>query len=238
MCAVYHGRRTGVRSDGRPAAEPRLPGGSLSSRPDAPGRGVIVSPTSDLPVLSFDLGSPYAYLAFARAESVLGRPPVLEPVLLGAIFRRRGHGSWANTPARETQMAEVQDRARRYGLPDIIWPRHWPADGLAAMRAAIWAQRCGRLEAFARAAFTAQFAHGGDLTDLRLLASCARAAGLDGERLATAIADDAVKQALRHSTEAAWEAGVRGVPTLRIGGQLFYGDDQLERVRDAEGDSR
>jgi 2-hydroxychromene-2-carboxylate isomerase len=168
---------------------------------------------------------------------VLGRPPVLEPVLLGAIFRLRGHGSWANTPERETQMAEVQDRARRYGLPDIVWPRNWPADGLAAMRAATWAQRCGRLEAFARAAFAAQFAHGGDLTDLPLLASCAQAAGLDGDRLTTAIADEEVKQALRRSTESAWEAGVRGVPTLRIGAQLFYGDDQLERARDAGGDS-
>ena len=132
-------------------------------------------------------------------------------------------------------MAEVQDRAQRYGLPEVIWPRRWPADGLAAMRAAIWAQQCGRLEGFARAAFAAQFAHGGDLTDLRLLASCAQAAGLDGERLGTAIADDAVKQALRRSTEAAWAAGVRGVPTLRIGAQLFYGDDQLERARGALG---
>ena len=210
-----------------------------TSRPSAGplGRERYRLTTSDLPVLSFDLGSPYAYLAVARAESVLGRPPLLEPVLLGAIFRLRGHGSWADTPERETQMAVVQERARRYGLPDIVWPRTWPADGLAAMRAATWAQQCGRLEAFVRAAFAAQFVHGGDLTDLQLLASCAQAAGLDGDRLTSAIADDAVKHALRRSTEAAWKAGVRGVPTLRVGVQLFYGDDQLEHARGAERDS-
>jgi 2-hydroxychromene-2-carboxylate isomerase len=26
----------------------------------------------------------------------------------------------------------------------------------------------------------------------------------------------------------AWELGVRGVPTVRVGTRLFYGDDQLE----------
>jgi 2-hydroxychromene-2-carboxylate isomerase len=193
--------------------------------------------TSDLPVLSFDLGSPYAYLAVARAESVLGRSPVLEPVLLGAIFRLRGHGSWAHTAQREAQMAEVATRARRYGLPDVVWPPGWPADDLAAMRAAAWAQRCGRVDAFARAAFAAQFARGADLTDHQVLAACAQTAGLDGDRVSPAIADPAVKQALRESTEAAWAAGVRGVPTLRIGTRLFYGDDQLQLARDAHAGS-
>jgi 2-hydroxychromene-2-carboxylate isomerase len=52
------------------------------------------------PALYFDLGSPYAYLAFARAPAVLGVEPRLEPVLLGAIFQARGPGSWSQTDAR------------------------------------------------------------------------------------------------------------------------------------------
>ena len=46
------------------------------------------------PLLFYDLGSPYAYLAVERAERVLGAPPELRPVLLGAIFAARGSGSW------------------------------------------------------------------------------------------------------------------------------------------------
>ena len=37
-----------------------------------------------------------------------------------------------------------------------------------------------------------------------------------------------LKEQLRSLTELAWEAGVPGVPTLRVGEALFFGDDRLE----------
>ena len=40
--------------------------------------------------------------------------------------------------------------------------------------------------------------------------------------------DPAVKAALRAATDAAWDAGVRGIPSLQVGDAIFYGDDQLE----------
>jgi 2-hydroxychromene-2-carboxylate isomerase len=106
------------------------------------------------PRLYFDLASPYAYLAVSRAAEVLGEPVTLEPILLGAIFRARGSGSWAHTDARAAEMAEVEARAARYGLP-LAWPEGWPANSLAAMRAATWARRQGRLDAFAAAVYAA-----------------------------------------------------------------------------------
>src|SRR5262249_44749860 len=42
-----------------------------------------------------------------------------------------------------------------------------------------------------------------------------------------AIADPAIKAALRTATDHAWASGVSGVPTVRAGGALFYGDDAL-----------
>jgi nitronate monooxygenase len=182
------------------------------------------------PVLYFDLGSPYAYVAVERAESVLGMAPRLEPVLLGAIFKARGSGSWARTPARGAGMAEVEERAARYGLPPVAWPPGWPGDGLAAMRAATWAAREDAVDAFARAVFRRQFASGEDIADVGVLEACAAEAGLDPAALREWIARDDVKLALRTATQSAWDAGVRGVPTLDLGGELFYGDDQLERA--------
>jgi 2-hydroxychromene-2-carboxylate isomerase len=40
---------------------------------------------------------------------------------------------------------------------------------------------------------------------------------------------------MRAASEAAWAAGVGGVPTVRVGDALFYGDDQLERAAEAVG---
>ena len=37
-----------------------------------------------------------------------------------------------------------------------------------------------------------------------------------------------IKERLRANTEEAHAAGVIGVPTLRLGGRLYWGDDQLE----------
>jgi 2-hydroxychromene-2-carboxylate isomerase len=181
--------------------------------------------------LYFDLGSPYAYLATERAERVLGHAPELRPVLLGAIFAARGHGSWSQTPRRADGMAEVERRASAYGLPPVHWPDGWPPNTLGAMRAAVWAGREGRGDAFARAAFRRAFADGADLTDVAVLAEVATCVGLDGAALPAAIAAPGVKDELRARTEAAIALGVRGVPTLAVAGRLVYGDDRLEDAR-------
>jgi 2-hydroxychromene-2-carboxylate isomerase len=182
------------------------------------------------PTLYFDLGSPYAYLAVERSGSVLGTAPELEPVLLGAIMKLRGRGSWAQTPERDAGIAEIDRRAERYGLPPIAWRANWPANGLAAMRAANWAKQQGRVHEFATEVFRAQFVRGESMEDLGVLAGCTERAGLDGEAMLAAIATQELKDALRQATQAAWDAGVRGVPTLRIGDALYFGDDQLERA--------
>jgi 2-hydroxychromene-2-carboxylate isomerase len=180
--------------------------------------------------LYFDLGSPYAHLAVARAEEALGEPPVLRPVLLGAIFAARGFGSWADSAQRQGRIAELEARAARYGLPPFVWPDGWPLDGLAAMRACVWAEGQGALEPFARAAFAHEFGRGEDISGLPALAAIATEVGLAGEELEAAVASAAVKARLRELTEAAWERGVRGIPTVAVGATLIYGDDQLEQV--------
>lgn len=183
--------------------------------------------------LYFDLGSPYAYLALERAESVLGRPPTLVPVLVGAIFGWRGHGSWALTDQRAAGMAEIERRAREYGLPPMVWPPGWPANALSAMRCATWAARGRGLEEFAAAVGRRQWAEGADIADLEVLAACAREAGLDAASMLEAIRTPELKEQLRAVTERAWEDGVRGVPTLRVGGRLFFGDDRVEEAAEA-----
>ena len=181
--------------------------------------------------LYFDLGSPYAYLAVSRAHAVLGRPPDLEPVLLGAIFRLRGWGSWSQTARRAGEIAEVQRRAAAYGLPPVALPEGWPLNGLRTMRAATWAKQRNMVDAFVRVAFRRQFVEARDLSGTDALAEVAEEVGLAGDELRAAIESPTVKDQLKSATERAWEAGVRGVPTVGVGSRLFYGDDQLEAVK-------
>lgn len=186
----------------------------------------IETPT-DLPVLYYDLGSPYAYLAVERATAVLGVAPRLEPVLVGGIFLERGHGSWAHTPERQARMVEVEARAADYGLPPVCWPAGWPNNTLKAMRAAVWADALGVGKEFAGAAFRRAFAEGGDLSRIEEVVEVVASVGLPSGELQAAIESQATKDALRQATARAWERGVVGVPCLEVRGEIFYGDDQL-----------
>jgi 2-hydroxychromene-2-carboxylate isomerase len=204
----------------------------MSERRDShpPGQQPVLSEkdTQATPVLYFDLGSPYAYLAVERAASVLGAEPILEPVLLGAIFQKRGFGSWSATASREPRVAEIAGRAARYGLPPMRWPAAWPANGLCAMRCATWAKQNSSVAAFARAVYRRHFGEGADIADASVLRASAADADLDGEQMLRAAERAETKHALRDATEAAWRRGVRGVPSLLVGDAVFYGDDQLE----------
>ena len=60
------------------------------------------------------------------------------------------------------------------------------------------------------------------------MADAASTAGIEGEALLAAASTPAVKAALRERTERAIALGVRGVPTVLVGDQAFWGDDRLE----------
>lgn len=185
------------------------------------------------PIFYFDLGSPYAYLAAERVNHVLPVVPVWQPVLLGAIFRARGHGSWSQTDQRAAGMAEVERRAREYALPAIRWPDPWPANTLTAMRAATFAKRTGRTVAFALAAFRQAFAGGRDLSQLDNVLLAAAACELHPRAVLKGIESRSVKDELRAATEEAIARGVTGVPSIAVGERVFWGDDRLEEAAEA-----
>ena len=185
---------------------------------------------SDQPVFYYDLGSPYAYLTAERINHVLGVVPVWQPILLGGIWQHTGGDSWARTTKREEGMAEIERRAEAYGLQPMRWPDPWPTNTLTAMRVATYAQQGGRAVAFSLAAFRQAFAAGRDLSVTDNVLVAAAACELHPRAVLKAIETRAVKDRLRENTDAAFARGVRGVPTIAVGDELFWGDDRLEEA--------
>lgn len=183
---------------------------------------------TEAPRFFVDVGSPFAWLAAERVESVLGSEVVWEPVLLGAIFATRGSGSWSLTDARADGIEEVERRALAYGLGPVRWPEPWPGNTLLAMRCAVAACEFGAGRAFLLAALRLGFVDGRDLSDPAAVADAASAAGIEGEALLAAASSPSVKAALRERTDAAIALGVRGVPSVVVGDQAFWGDDRLK----------
>ncbi len=177
----------------------------------------------------FDLGSPYAYLAAERLEELPPEPVAWQPVLLGGLFKLNGRSSWAlgDAGGREAGIAEVQRRAREYGLPALRWPDPWPSDYLFAMRLATFAFQAGLGRELTLRAFRAAFQEGLDLSIPERVLDVAVDVGLDREAAAAAGSDPTVKATLRAATDAAHARGVFGVPTLAVDGELFWGEDRL-----------
>ena len=180
------------------------------------------------PIFYYDLGSPYAYLAAERLQSFLPVVPVWQPILLGGIWKETGGRSWATTDQRDRGIAEIERRAAEYGLMPIRWPDGWPNNTLAAMRAATFAQQTGRAVAFSLAAFRQAFAGGRDLSDVDNVLIAAAACELHPNAVLKGIEMQSTKDRLREATREAYERGVRGVPTIAVGDELFWGDDRLE----------
>jgi 2-hydroxychromene-2-carboxylate isomerase len=189
------------------------------------------------PVFYYDFGSPYAYLAAERINSLFtesGAPiPEWQPILLGGLFKRFDRSSWGLGPEREAGIAECERRASAHGLPPIRWPDPWPPNSLAAMRAATYAKDLGKTVSFSLAAFRQAFAAGRDLGDPDNVAIAAAAAEIHPRALFQAIDRDAIKLRLRDSTERAGDAGVRGVPSVVVGDEVFWGDDRLDEAAEA-----
>ena len=75
-----------------------------------------------------------------------------------------------------------------------------------------------------------QWTEAADISDRDVLIACAREAGLDPDAMLEAIQTPELKEQLRATTERAFADGVRGVPAVRVGARVFFGDDRLEQA--------
>ena len=180
----------------------------------------------------YDLGSPYAYLAAERVNSVFvtagAEAPEWQPVLLGGLFKHFGRSSWAEGRGREDGIAECERRGAAYGLPPFRWPEPWPGNTLIAMRAATFAKEIGRAVSFSLAAFRQAFAAGRDLSVPDNVLIAAAACELHPRAVLKGIESRSVRERLSVATEEAATRGVRRVPTVRLGTRLFEGEQRVE----------
>jgi 2-hydroxychromene-2-carboxylate isomerase len=190
------------------------------------------------PVFYYDLNSPYAYLAAARVDEVLPEPE-WRPIAFGVIVKREGKIPWSFDERREAGLAEIARRAAERGLPPVTYPEGWPRESysLDRLRAALVAEEQGRMKEFTIASFELMFVESHAMMDEDDLLEAARRSGVDPDAVREGIGRQEIKDRLRAYTDDAFDRGVRGVPTVAIGDDLFWGDDRLEAAAAALSDS-
>lgn len=191
----------------------------------------------DRPVFYYDLNSPYAWLAAERVNEVLPVVPEWQPIAFAFLLRHQGRTPWSLRPEKEAGMRIVEARAAERGLQEVRWPAGWPAESysLPALRAATYAKEIGRGVAFSLAAFRQQFNGGRALSDFDNVLIAGAACELHPNALTQAVERQAIKARLTAATAEAIAREVPGVPTVRVGDRLFWGDDALEEAAAAIG---
>jgi 2-hydroxychromene-2-carboxylate isomerase len=194
---------------------------------------------SDRPVFFYDFYSPYSYLAAERVNSVMPVVPEWRPISFGHILKQSGRRPWSFDPGddHEAHWREIEARAAERGLPGLKRPPGWPIESysVAGARAATFAKGSGRAVAYSLALFRQIFAAGRTLDEDTVLIAGA-ACELHPNALLKGLESRTVKDGLVKATNDAYELGVRGVPTIAVDGELFWGDDRLDEAAAAAND--
>lgn len=181
----------------------------------------------------FDFISPYSYLALTRLAAFgaqLGVAWEPAPVFYAALLDANGLVGPAETRVkRRYTLTDVLRSAELLGVPLVGPPAH-PFRSLAALRVATLFGDDARALELAVALSTACWGKGRDVTDWNVLADVVCRVGLDAADLEARASAPEVKRALQDRTTAAIEAGVFGVPTFELAGELFWGHDRLDHL--------
>lgn len=176
----------------------------------------------------FDIISPFAHLALTRLDAIRARRPVvLKPLVFGGVLKAWGQlGPAEIAPKRIHTYRLATHTAQATGVPFRFPPTH-PFNPLAMLR--LLTALDGN-EAAVTAAFSLIWGEGRDANDAQVLQEVADAAGRP-DALAL-IGEQEIKDRLRRTTEDAVAAGVFGVPSLVIDGEVFWGADAMAMAQD------
>lgn len=190
----------------------------------------------------FDCSSPWTYLAFHNIQPLareLGAEIVWRPILVGGIFNAANPSVYASREAPVPAKAryagkDLQDWARLAGLKIKMPPSIFPVNSVKAMRGCLWLAPQGKLVPFATAVFEAYWGDDRDIAQDDVLADLCRANAIEPAEFFAAIADPAIKAALKANTDEAMARGAFGSPTMYLDGEdMYFGNDRLPLLRAA-----
>jgi 2-hydroxychromene-2-carboxylate isomerase len=188
----------------------------------------------------FDFASPNCWLAYRALPQMLARSGaelIVEPVLLGGIFKATDNQSPIIAFARvkgklDYENLEIRRFIARHGLAQFRMNPHFPVNSLMLMRGLLAARAAGVGEAYLEAGLQGLWEEGLNLADRAILTARLDRAGLDGAALLTQAETPEIKSALAEATTRAVARGVFGLPTFFVGDEMFFGKERLGQVKE------
>jgi 2-hydroxychromene-2-carboxylate isomerase len=181
----------------------------------------------------FDFRSPYSYLAHSQIVP-LGVMVRYRPMDVLAVMKQVGNvPTSVLCPTKGKYVgADLQRWARRYGAPIRLRGDMGMIDARRLLRAVLVAEDIGLGRETVGAIFAAFWATGAPLGTIDELARVLDAAGLTASDILAGVDDEARDMALTDASREAANRGVFGAPTFLADGEMFFGNDRLDFLRE------
>ena len=187
----------------------------------------------------YAIGSRYSYLASTQIDALkaeTGCNIEWRPISSARLIARRGNSPFEGKPVSgqyEWTYRELDAKrwANFYGVP-YLEPRgrvRFDAELLALASTA--AKGLDKGEAYSRSLFAAMFQDSLSEIDERECISRAEACGIAAIDFQAALRAQETVDQLNETIDNAFDAGVFGVPTFVVAGELFWGNDRMILLR-------
>jgi 2-hydroxychromene-2-carboxylate isomerase len=192
-------------------------------------------------IVYYALQSPWTYLGWQRFLDLAAEQGVsarFRPIRMAPVFEASGGLPLAKRPKQRQayRMMELKRWRAVLGLPLILEPAFFPVDERLAARMTIaCGEQGGDIGLLSLAMLRAVWAEERNLADRATLRALAAEQGLDGEALLASAETGQVADIYEAHTQAALDDGIFGVPTFKLGDELFWGQDRLDLLARALG---
>ncbi len=181
----------------------------------------------------FDYLSPFSRFAWQRLPELgQGAEVELLPVPMGSLFNHWGiKGPGEVAPKRAFMLKSCLRLAARRGWP-FTTPHQHPFNSLYALRLSLKEVAGGHQPRVVAALWEAGWERGIDMGDPDQLQDALAAAGLPAAELYEKSFSREAREGLKANLARALEAGVFGVPSFVVEGELFWGHDSFPDLLD------
>lgn len=174
----------------------------------------------------FDVVSPFAYICLHRLKELPMEVTIeYRPVLFAGLLNHWGQKGPAELPSKRRYTYRWSHWwARSLSIP-LRYPAAHPFNPLHHLRLAI---ACASKPEAVKTIFDSVWTTGADASDPARFAVLLKELSLKVEDLE----QPEIKNKLRANTEEAAQRGVFGVPTFEVDGELFWGADSIDFLKD------
>ena len=185
-----------------------------------------------------DLAAPNGYLAWYPLKDIAARTGArleVTPVFLGGMHKLTGNAPPmmrdADVKGKVPYAAlEFQRFLDRHAMTKFRMHPALPFNSILLQRILVAARDQAEMQALVDALQLAVWERNIDCGDADAVREVLTEGGFEADRLLSATQDPEVKAKLADNTERAVERGAFGIPTVFIGGEMWFGKERLEQI--------